>query len=562
MPSLQDYALIGNCETAALISPEASIDWLCWPNFDSHSCFGALGGRPDHGFWRIVPQESGARFERRYRGPTPILETEIETATGRARVIDFMPTKIRDSHVVRRVEGLAGEIALKSEFCIRFGDARPFVRRHGDNSLHFIAGPDRATLRTPLVHEAHGAAHGETYRGTFTLLAGETLDFSLTYTPSYADSPRLLDPAIVLDQTERTWRAWTGRCTYEGPYRDTVIRALITLRASIFQPAGSIVAAAGPSDQANDMRLCRLEGAYLNTRALLDAGYEIEAKAWRNFLLRAIGGDSAQLQSRYGVTGAPAAGGAAALSLYGDVMIALCESRRRGLNLDPEDWHVECDLLQKIEAMLLGKIERAEAQDAYDRLMALAAFTRGVEAIERFGLSGPRDHWQGLCAELSAAIDAKAFDADPRLLFLTELDLLPDQEKRLDGLLAAIERSAMRDGLICTDGKTVSLAASFAYVEALARVHRLEEAHRLFDRLCGLGNDLGLLAAAYDVENQAAQRRVSGDARPCRPHQCRLCADAGREGVKAWPQMPHGPLGVPRDPWVPRRHRPAETPGR
>ncbi len=506
MPSVQDYALIGNCETAALVSPEASIDWLAWPNFDSPSCFGALSGTPDRGFWRIAPRDADARFTRHYRDPTPILETEIETTTGKARIIDFMPTKIRDSHVVRRVEGLAGEIALKSEFCIRFGNGtiKPFVRRHGDNSLHFIVGPDRATLRTTLVHDAHG----EIYRGGFTLLAGETMDFSLTYTPAYADAPRLLDPAIVLEQTERTWQAWIGRCTYEGPYSEAVIRALISLRASIFQPSGAIVAAAGPPlGEAEDARFCRLSGAHLSMCALFDAGYEIEAKAWRNFLLRAIGGDAAQLQSRYGVTGERLAGEAAPLSLYCEVMIALCESRRRGLNLDPEDWNLECELLCQIEAMRFGKAQDGAAQDAYGNLIALLALDRGIEGIETFGLAGPRDHWRELRTRLSAEIDTQPFDADARLLSLFGPDLLPEQDKRLHDTLAAIEQSAMIDGLIRHRHKEVaSVSASFAYVEALARDQRIGEAHKLFERLIALGNDLGLLAETYDV----GTRRFAG----------------------------------------------------
>lgn len=441
----RDYALIGNCETAALVSPAASIDWLCWPNFDSPPCFNALTGGT--GFWRIAPEARDARFSRLYRGPTPILETEIATATGKARITDFMPTKIRDSHVVRRIEGLAGEVALTSEIAIAFADGarKPYVRRHGDNSLHFIAGPDRAVLRTVLVHEPQD----NIWRGTFTIAAGATLDFSLTYNPSYADAPRLLDPAIVLDQTERTWRAWTSRCTYEGPYADQVMRALICLRASLFQPSGGIVGTIGPSP---NHRLCRLESAHLAMRALLDTGYDIEAKLWRNFLLRAIGGNAGDLRSAYEMTGV-AQGEPALLDIYGAVVIALCESRARGLNIDPEDWAFECALLDEMERRLAA--EKTTAFDRTEIAIARRAYEQAIGNSETFSLAAPCTRWQTRADEL--AVKSKEMNDSPR-------------------------------------DDSSSLTQGFAKVVALAEAQKRDEATKLFEELCMNRNALGLLA--------------------------------------------------------------------
>lgn len=505
MPPQQDYALIGNCETAALVSPQASIDWLAWPRFDSSSCFGALRGGQQNGFWRIAPQEKEARFTRHYLGPTPILETDIETATGTARITDFMPTKIRDSHVVRRVQGLTGEIAFLSEIRIRFDDGAvlPYVRRHGDNSLHFIAGPDRVTLRSAILHEAQD----ESYVGAFKLAAGENADFSLTYTPAFADAPRLLDPKIVIEQTERTWRTWSDRCTYDGPYAAAVTRALISLRALIYQPSGGIIAAAGPPfGEAADLRLCRLSGAHLSTCALLDAGYEVEAKAWRSFLLRAVAGEPAKLQSHYDTLGTRLAGPVAPLSLYGEIFIALCESRRRGLNLDPEDWNLESSLLNRIEEMCFGEVPDAGAHDTYTKSIALLAFERGIECIEKYGLSGPHDHWRKGGARLSEEICTKGFEPDIKLLSLCGGDQPPELDKHLRGTLAAIEKNYSIDGLMRHESQmAASLAASFHYVGALARIGRIAEAHKMFERLAALANDVGLMAEAYDF---VGRRRI------------------------------------------------------
>jgi GH15 family glucan-1,4-alpha-glucosidase len=494
MPPLHAYALIGNCETAALVSPQASIDWLCWPNFDSPSCFDAAAGGA--GFWRIAPQAGDARLTRQYRGPTPILETTIETATGKARIIDFMPTKIRDSHIVRRVEGLEGEIALSSEFRLRFcsGTSQPSLRRHGDNSLHFIAGPDRAVLRTKLVHDAHGDIfNGEIFLGRFTLVAGEALDFSLTYTPSYADSPRLLDATTVLEQTERTWRAWSGRALYEGAYKDQVMRALISLRASIFQPSGAIVAAVGPESGAENPRVCRLDGAERSMRALLQAGYDMEAKAWRNFLLRAVAGDAAQLQSNYATSGAVAAPTPASLAVYAEIFLGFCEARKGGLNIDPEDWQNECALLRRIEAMA----DSEASKDPYSLMLMHAAFSHAITTRQNFGLEGSGDHWQALCGKFSGTTEPLGDAADPHVQFGTRSEM-PEQAKRL---LAAIETSAMHDGLVCT-GAIAPLAENFAAVEVLVQAQRHDEAHRLFARLCSFGNELGLLPAHYNVADK------------------------------------------------------------
>ena len=497
MPPLQDYALIGNCETAAFISTQASIDWLAWPRFDSASCFGALRDGPSGGFWRITPQDAEAQVTRHYLGPTPMLETEIETTTGRARITDFMPTKIRDSHVVRRVLGLAGEIAFTSEIRVRFnnGTTVPYVRRHGDDSLHFIAGPDRVTLRGSVAHEGQD----ETYVAAFKLSAGETVDFSLTYTPAYTDAPRLLDPKIVAEQTERTWRAWIGRCTYDGPYAETVIRALITLRTLIYQPSGGIIATAEPpSGDAEDKRLCRLAGAHLGMRALLDAGYEIEAKAWRNFLLRAIAGEPAKLRSRYGIIGERLAGPAAPLQLYGDIFLALSEGRRYGLHLDPEDWSLESEVLRRIEDMCEDMCFDA-TQESYGKFTALIAFERGMESIEKYGCAGPIDPWRECHRRLAAEINTLPVDADTRLLSLLDADNFLKHGDRLCASLAAIEQNCLIDGLVRYDGKeAVSLSTNFHYVAALAHIGRVAEAHKIFERAAALANDVGLFGDAYD----------------------------------------------------------------
>jgi len=554
---IEDYAIIGDCETAALVGRNGSIDWLCWPRFDSGACFANLLGTPDNGRWLIEAVDADARVTRHYRGHTLILETYIQTPEGLALVVDFMPTKMRGSHVVRLVRGISGSVRLRTELIIRFdyGSVVPWVHRHEDDSLHAVAGPDRLVLRTPV----RLVPQGFTHVAEFTVTAGQTLDFVLSYAASYADIPRPIDPEKALESTERTWVAWSAKVEGAKLWSEPVIRSLLTLRALIFQPSGGMIAAPTTSlpEQLGgsrnwDYRYCWLRDATFTLLALMNAGYTNEARNWRTWLVRALGGEPAKVQILYSITGERhvpertlpwlagyggaepvRVGNAAAtqlqLDIYGEVLDALYQSRARGLVGDHVDWSLQCELLKHLETIWqepdegLWEVRGPRRHFTYSKVMCWLAFDRGVRNIEEFGLPGPLDHWRQLRQTIHDEICANAYDPelgaftqsygskelDASLLLIGLVGFLPITDKRLRGTIEAIERNLMVDGLVLRydsartedglpAGEGAFLACSFWLVDNLLLLGRRDDARHLFERLLALRNDAGLLAEEYD----------------------------------------------------------------
>jgi GH15 family glucan-1,4-alpha-glucosidase len=561
---IEDYAIIGDCETAALVGRDLSVDWLCWPRFDSPACFANLVGTKENGRWLIAPVDSGATITRNYRGHTLILETTIETASGVAIVTDFMPTRTPGTHLIRLVRGVSGNVRLRTELIIRFdyGSVVPWMRRRGDGSLQAIAGPDRIVLRTPI----RLSPRGRTHVGEFIVAAGESTDFTLTYGLSYEDVRKPIDPYQALEQTERGWTAWSQPAEGAGKWSEAVIRSLLTLRALIFQPSGGIVAApttslpeqlGGPRNW--DYRYCWLRDATFTLLALMNGGYANEAMRWRSWLIRALGGEPALVQILYGLGGERhvpertlpwlsgyagsqpvRVGNAAAdqlqLDIYGEVLDALYHSRKRRLVVDAADWMLQCELLKHLEKIWelpdegIWEVRGPRRHFTYSKVMAWVAFDRAVKSIEEFGFVGPLDHWRRLRQRIHDDVCANGFDPeqgaftqsyggkdlDASLLMMALVGFLPPDDKRLLGTVHAIERRLMVDGLVRrydtqmgADGlpgsEGVFLACSFWLVDNFVILGRLDDAHRLFEGLLALRNDLGLLSEEYDP---AAKRLV------------------------------------------------------
>lgn len=563
-PKIEDYALIGDCATAALISRDGSIDWLCWPRFDSGACFARLLGTPANGRWLLGAVDPEAKITRTYRGRTLTLETRIETKEGIAIVQDFMPTKIRGSHIVRLVCGIEGQVQFKTELIVRFdyGSVVPWMRRHDDDgSLHAVAGPDRLVLRTPIELKPDGQSHV----GEFSVAAGEVIDFVLSYAPSFQDPPpRAIDPFVALENTERNWLAWAKGLDGAGPWSEIVFRSLLTLRALIYQPTGAIVAAPTTSlpefvggSRNWDYRFCWLRDATFTLFALMNAGCENEAKKWRTWLIRAVGGDPAQVQILYGLGGERRTteltlpwlagygdskpvriGNAAAdqlqLDIYGEVLDALYQSRKRGLAPNDDDWMVQLELLKHLETIWeepdqgIWEPRSGPQHFTYSKVMVWVAFDRAVKSIEEFGLEGPLDHFRDLRARIHEEVCTKAFDPergtftqsygskqlDASLLLITLVGFLPPDDKRIRTTIEAIERELVQDGFVLRyrsdlgsdglpAGEGAFLACSFWLVDNLVLLGRREEALVMFERLIELCNELGLLAEEYDVRGQS-----------------------------------------------------------
>ncbi|HUB65496.1 MAG TPA: glycoside hydrolase family 15 protein [Methylocella sp.] len=562
--NLEDYALIGNCETAALVGRDLSVDWLCCPRFDSPACFANLLGTKENGRWVITPADPNAKITWTYRGQTLILDTRIETAEGVAIVTDFMPTRAHGTHLVRLVRGISGSVKLHTELIIRFdyGSVVPWVRRYDDGSLRAVAGPDRLVLRTPVRLRPRGRTHA----GEFVVTAGETTDFTLSYGISYEDVPKAIDPYQALGQTEHSWTAWSQPFEGCGEWSDAVIRSLLTLRSLIFQPSGGMVAAPTTSlpEQLGgsrnwDYRFCWLRDATFTLLALMNGGYAHEALRWRAWLIRAIGGEPALVQVLYGIGGErhlpectlpwlSGYGGAIPvrvgneaiaqlqLDIYGEVLDAFYQSRKRRLVTDAADWMLQIELLNHLEKIWdlpdegIWEVRGPRRHFTYSKIMTWVAFDRAVKSIEEFGLVGPLDHWRNLRQRIHDDICAKSFDPeqgvftqsygskdlDASLLMMGLVGFLPFDDKRLRGTVEAIERRLMVDGLVrrydtqtAEDGLPVGegafLACSFWLVDNLVLLGRLDDARVLFGKLLALRNDLGLLSEEYDP---AAKRLV------------------------------------------------------
>lgn len=554
---IEDYALIGDCETAALVGRDGSIDWLCWPRFDSDACFAALLGDPSNGRWKIAPAAEAVRTSWRYRPDSLILETLHETAEGSVRVVDFMPPRGEASDVVRLVEGVSGRVEMAGELILRFGYGKtvPWVTRLEDGALGAVAGADRVVLRTPV--ELRG--RDQTTVSTFTVEAGQTVPFVLTWGASHLAPPRALDAGAALADAEAFWRDWTARGDVSGPHAGAIRRSLITLKALTHAPTGGVVAAATASlpEQFGgvrnwDYRYCWIRDATLTLLALMNAGYVDEAAAWRDWLLRAVAGDPAQMQIMYGLGGerrlmewvadwlpgyqgaAPVRIGNAAheqfqLDVYGELMDALHQGRKGGLSGSGPAWAVQQVLLRHVEANWespdegMWEVRGDRRHFTWSKVMAWVAVDRAVKGAEQFGLDGAVDHWRTLRSRMHQDICARGYDPerntftqsygrpglDASLLLLAEVGFLDADDPRYRGTVEAVERDLLRDGFLLrydTDaagdglppGEGAFLACSFWLVDAWLMIGRRKEAEALFERLLGVRSDLGLLAEEFD----------------------------------------------------------------
>ncbi|MEU5115384.1 glycoside hydrolase family 15 protein [Streptomyces longwoodensis] len=560
-PRIEDYALIGDEQTAALVGPDGSVDWLCLPRFDSGACFARLLGDEDNGHWRIAPKGvRGPCTRRAYRPDTLVLDTEWETDEGAVRVTDLMPQRDVAPDLVRIVEGVRGRVTVRSTLRLRFdyGAVVPWMRR-ADGHRVAIAGPDAVWLRTEPPVRTWGEDFGT--HSEFTVAEGERVAFVLTWHPSHHPRPPLVDPFEVLRTSVEDWRAWAARCTYDGPYRDAVVRSLITLKALTYRPTGGIVAAATTSLPEElggvrnwDYRFCWLRDSTLTLGALLAAGYHEEAEAWRNWLLRAVAGDPADLQIMYGLAGerrlpetelpwlsgfagsAPVRIGNAAvdqlqLDVYGEVMDSLSLGRKAGLSPRPHVWSLQCVLMRWLDENWrqpdegLWEVRGGRRPFVHSKVMVWVAADRAVRALEEHPeLRGDLGRWRALRDEVHREVCEKGYDPgrntftqsygsrdlDASLLLIPRLGFLPPDDPRVVGTVDAIRDELGHGGLVrryTTDGATVDglpgdegtfLVCSFWLADALHLTGRTKEARELFERLAGLANDVGLLSEEYD----------------------------------------------------------------
>ena len=564
MPSrIEDYALIGDLQAAALVGRDGSIDWLCLPRFDSPACFAALLDTPEAGRWQVAPVAGGAATRRRYRGDTLVLESEWDTPDGSVRVVDLMPVRGTAPDVVRIVEGLTGRVRVRSELRLRFdyGSITPWVK-HGEGTMSAIAGPDAAWLHTPV------PVHGEDWAtvAEFDVSAGERVPFVLTWAPSHEPAPQAVDPFAALEETERFWSDWMAQCTYAGEWTGAVRRSLITLKALTYAPTGGIVAAPTTSlpeelggSRNWDYRYCWLRDASFTLQALMGAGFVEEARAWRDWLLRAVAGRPAELQIMYGVDGsrrlpelelpwlsgyegsAPVRIGNGAhdqhqLDVWGEVLDGLHVGRESGLAPSADGWQLQRALMDFLEGHWdepdngLWEVRGPRRHFVHSKVMAWAGADRMVKAVEHFGLDGPVDRWRALRDEIHRDVCEKGYDAargtftqyyggpelDAALLLLPRLGFLPYDDERVRGTIRAVEQDLVEDGFVLRY-RTVSgvdglpgregafLACSFWLVDALQGVGRADDARALFERLLDLRNDVGLLAEEWDP---VAKRQV------------------------------------------------------
>ncbi len=564
---IEDYALIGDCETAALVGRDGSIDWLCWPAFDSDACFAAILGTRRNGRWQIAPSEALTARSRRYLGSTLILETRFETAGGSVALIDFMPLRGKASDIVRLVRGLKGRVKLRMELIIRFGFGVdiPWVRRTEDRSAVLaICGQDMTVLRTPV--ETRG--EDLTTVAEFEVNAGETVPFVLTYGPSHLSPPEAIDPERAFAETEAFWKDWCSHGNRDGEYHDLIMRSLITLKALTFAPTGGIVAAPTTSLPEKlggarnwDYRFCWLRDATFTLLALMNSGYTEEASAWHSWLLRAAAGAPDRMQIMYGIWGQrrlleweaewldgyegakPVRVGNAAhaqlqLDVYGELIDALHQSRVAKLKLDDQSWALECTVLQHLAEVWdhpdHGIWERRDKPKHYvfSKVMTWVAFDRGIKSAETFGFKAPVLHWCTLRDAIHRDVCQKGFDAqlnsfvesygskllDASLLLLPAVGFLPTNDPRVRGTIAAVEQHLMRDGFVLRhDPREVSeeiqpiegafLACSLWLADAHALAGDLDKAQVLLDRVVGIANDVGLLAEEYD----SLARRQTGN---------------------------------------------------
>ncbi len=558
---IEDYALIGDCETAALVDKNGSIDWLCWPDFSSEACFAALLGTEENGYWRVSPCDGGWKCsKRRYRAHTLILETIFEHAQGTIRLIDFMPIRERASDIVRIVEGVSGKVDLRMELALRFDYGRtvPWVTRIEDG-VRAIAGPNLAVLHASV------PVYGENLKtvADFSLSEGDRVWFTLTYGASHEPDPESIDPEQALKDAEKFWVEWSGRLKFEGKHREPVERSLITLKAMTFRPTGGLVAAMTTSlpeciggVRNWDYRYCWLRDTTFTLLALSNAGYYNEAEAWQDWLLRALAGSPEQVQIMYGLKGerqllewevgwlpgyensrpvrvGNAAAGQVQLDIYGEVLDCFYHAQHSMARHSEQDFRVLARLLGHLETIWqepdegIWETRGGPQQFTYSKMMAWVAFDRAVLLAQQLDYRGPVDKWKALRDTIHEEICARAFNTkknafvqaydseelDAGLLLMPVVGFLSGSDPRVKATVEAIERELMPDGLVLRydtakvndglpPGEGVFLACSFWMVSSLKAIGRLDDARALFERLLTLCNDLGLLAEEYDVQRK------------------------------------------------------------
>jgi GH15 family glucan-1,4-alpha-glucosidase len=557
---IEEYALVGDLQTAALVGRDCSIDWLCFPRFDSGACFAALLGSEQHGRWLLTPKGEVTRTERRYREDTLVLETELTTADGVVRIVDFMPPRGNYPDIVRVVEGMSGRVPMRMQLVIRFdyGSIVPWVvRRSG--AVKAIGGPDSLILRTPVPTRGKDL----TTVAEFEVGSGDWIPFVLTWHPSHDPSPEPIDPAVALRETIAFWAEWSGRATYSGSWRDAVMTSLRVLKAMTYAPTGGIVAAPTTSlpEQLGgvrnwDYRYCWLRDATFTLYSLMLAGYKDEAMSWRDWLLRAIAGDPSQLRIMYGPGGErrlpetelewlpgyedskPVRVGNAAsrqrqLDVYGEVLDSFWFSRRLGIPANDAAWDIGVKLLEYLESSWrepdegIWEIRGTPRDFTYSKVMAWVAFDRIVKSIELGWRKGDDlDRWKRAREEVRTEILEKGYDSDrgafvqhfgskeldASTLMLPLVGFLPATDKRMVGTIEAIQRELTRGGLVfryASDGaesvdglprgEAAFLPCTFWLADNLALLGRRAEARALFEHLLALRNDLGLLSEEYDV---------------------------------------------------------------
>lgn len=561
---IEDYALISDCFTGALVGRDGSIDWLCLPRYDSQSMFGALLGTEDHGRWLVAPEDAGATSTRHYEKDTMILVTRWRTADGEVEVVDVMPMGDHRADIIRRVRGVSGAVRMRQDLRIRFGYATaiPWVRQDKSERPHAliaVAGPDAIVVRGS---ELHAANHS--HEGSFTIRAGQTVDLVLTWFPSHRDAPPALDVEKALQHTREWWTDWASGCAHDGPYRDEVVRSLLLLRALSHLETGGIVAAATTSlpeafgGQRNwDYRYVWLRDASLTIGVLLDHGYNDYVDHWRDWLLRAIAGDPGDVQIMYGLAGErdlaeriidslPGYQGAHPVRIgngastqfqadvIGEVMLGLDRGRRAGNTETRFSWALQRALMGYLEQHWrdpdhgIWEIRDKPQQFTHSRALVWAAFDCAIRGVEEYGLDGPAERWKRERDAIRADIEANGWDehrgtyvqhygttaVDASLLQLAQVGYVDADDPRMLGTVRALEEDLLRDGLLLRyrtesgvdglpPGEHPFLACSFWLVEQYARSGRLTDATRLMDRLVGLANDVGMLSEEYDVDGRS-----------------------------------------------------------
>ena len=555
---IEDYGLIGDTHTAALVGLDGSIDWLCLPRFDSGACFAALLGNAEHGRWRLAPATRAVKTTRRYRPESLVLETEFQTEHGLVRVVDCMPPRQTDPDVVRIVEGVRGEVSMDLELRVRFdyGSIAPWIQS-ADGDHHLVAGPDALLFRPGVSVQAENGA----LRARFTVHEGERVTFLLVWHPSNVQAPAGIDPLKSIDETDSWWREWSAQGEHEGLWVDAICRSFITLKALTFAPTGGIVAAPTTSlpEQIGgirnwDYRYCWLRDATFVLYALMNGGFKSEAVAWRDWLLRAVAGDPSKLQVMYGAAGErrlpelelpwlpgyensrPVRIGNAAVSqlqldVYGEVLDTLFVARCTGIDAGMESWQLERGLLDYLESAWhvedegIWEVRGPRRHFTHSKLMAWVAFDRAIKTVERYGLEGPLDRWRAQRTAIRDEICTKGFDAarntftqfygshdvDAALLQIPLVGFLPAEDPRVRGTVSAIEHDLLHNGFLrryrtradgqvdgLPEGEGVFLACTFWLADNYTLLGRTDEARALFEQLLALRNDLGLLSEQYD----------------------------------------------------------------